>query len=1073
MSELPNGPSSDTSKLGTLAGNQDSPPNLFAATPVDTRESVNPSTIVPGAEVGGRYRLGEEIARGGMGIVLRANDTTLGREVAVKVLSDRYEPDSGAARRFAKEARITGRLQHPGIPPVHDVGTLPDGRPFLAMKLIKGRTLADLLRERPDPSHDRGQFVAIFEQICQAVGYAHAHGVVHRDLKPHNVMVGRFGEVQVMDWGLAKVLTDARTVELGPGDSTLGTEIRSMRDTGEETEAGTVLGTPNYMPPEQATGAVDQVDERSDVFCLGGVLCTILTGLPPYSGADPEATRQRAARARLEDALGRLAACGAEPGLVALCERCLAPEKADRPADGKAVADEVAAHRAGVAERARRADEERAVAAAEAREQRKRRRVQLSLAGAVGLILLGGGAFAWWNQKTRANQARIEGDILRAEAEAQRQQQAVRDRITAARTAGSTLLEQTERALGEINAEQAEGSLAEAVRRVDEGGIDEFRPRVGRCAAELETLKKLDAIDDEAWVVVDGKLPPVERVVSRWKEVFAGYGIAPGVTPPGEVAAKINGSLIRERLLISLEEWFVVGGRDPNLRAILSTVDPDEFRDDARMTNYQRAILSRAFRGKSLTAQPVWFAIAHGQDKRIDPGPREQLLLATHTSKPNSFVLLIVLGGLRATAESVRDLAPWHRSAGWYRAALAVRPRNVVAWCNLGITLYHSGDLSSAIAAYKEAIQHDRQYAKAHSGLGLALQESGDLPGAIAAHREATRLDPNSANAHYNLGVALAAARVLPGAVAAFKESIRLDPTDAKVQYNLGKALGETRDRPGAIAAYKEAIRLDPNYVHAHNNLGAILRASGDPTSAIAAYREAIRLDPKHVNAHTGLGNALLDAGDLPGAIEAHREAIRLDPSYATAHYNLGIALVAASDRPGAIAAYREAIRLDPSYANAYINLGGALQASGDLPGAIAAYRELIRLDPNSAMGHHNLGFALRASGDLPGAIAACKEAIRLDPKNPRCHSNLGAAHLDQKQYPEAMACAREAIKCDPTFSTAHAILGNALWQTGDIPAARAALTEAARLDPRWKPHLAKLPPVPVAPPPRPVPPKP
>ena len=123
-------------------------------------------------------------------------------------MQERFAGRVGTARRFVDEARITGQLQHPGIPPVHDLGTLPDGRPFLAMKLIKGRTLDALLRDRPDPAADRGRFVAAFEQVCQAVGYAHAHRVIHRDLKPANVMVGAFGEVQVMDWGLAKVLAD-------------------------------------------------------------------------------------------------------------------------------------------------------------------------------------------------------------------------------------------------------------------------------------------------------------------------------------------------------------------------------------------------------------------------------------------------------------------------------------------------------------------------------------------------------------------------------------------------------------------------------------------------------------------------------------------------------------------------------------------------------------------------------------------------------------------------------------------------------------------------------------------------
>ena len=167
------------------------------ADPAATTGGESATTVAAPPPTAGRYTLGPEIARGGMGAVYRATDTAFSREVAVKVLHDKYAPDSFTARRFADEARITGQLQHPGIPPVFDLGTLPDGRPFLAMKLIKGQTLDDLLKSRPDPAADRGRLVASFEQMCQAVAYAHAHHVLHRDLKPANVMVGGYGEVQV------------------------------------------------------------------------------------------------------------------------------------------------------------------------------------------------------------------------------------------------------------------------------------------------------------------------------------------------------------------------------------------------------------------------------------------------------------------------------------------------------------------------------------------------------------------------------------------------------------------------------------------------------------------------------------------------------------------------------------------------------------------------------------------------------------------------------------------------------------------------------------------------------------
>ena len=177
--------------------------------PVAVDQSENPTTFFHQVSIGSAheqpdllpsswYRLVDQLAQGGMGVIYRAIDTVLDQEVAVKVLQSKYADNPDAVRRFLEEAMITGQLQHPGVPDVHDLGTLPDVGHFLAMKLIKGRTLESRLA---DPSPKGENFVAIFEQICQTGGYAHAHSVIHRDLKPANIMVGAFGEVQVMDWG--------------------------------------------------------------------------------------------------------------------------------------------------------------------------------------------------------------------------------------------------------------------------------------------------------------------------------------------------------------------------------------------------------------------------------------------------------------------------------------------------------------------------------------------------------------------------------------------------------------------------------------------------------------------------------------------------------------------------------------------------------------------------------------------------------------------------------------------------------------------------------------------------------
>src|SRR5262245_35365631 len=281
------------------------------------------------------YELREEIGRGGMGAVYLALDVALGREVAVKLLAERFAPDSPFAQGFLSEARITGQLQHPGVPAVHQVGALPNGRPFLAMKLIKGNTLDAILKGRADPSAERGRLLGVFEAVCQAVGYAHAHRIIHRDIKPSNVMVGAFGEVQVMDWGLAKVLgapESAAGARGAPGEPKSASadpsaveetqpwaEVGSTPEGGSHTQAGSLVGTAAFVPPEQAVGDATKVNERSDVFGLGALLAVILTGKPPYVGETSEAVRVQAARGKLEACFARLDASGAEPELIALC----------------------------------------------------------------------------------------------------------------------------------------------------------------------------------------------------------------------------------------------------------------------------------------------------------------------------------------------------------------------------------------------------------------------------------------------------------------------------------------------------------------------------------------------------------------------------------------------------------------------------------------------------------------------------------------------------------------------------------------------------------------------------------
>lgn len=270
-----------------------------------------------------RYEVGDQIGEGGMGIIYIATDLLLNREVAVKLLRREFAENDEVIKAFQNEARALSYLTHPGVPPIYEAGESVDQRPYHVMKLVRGATLADILTEGKTAT---SELLSIFANICQTIAFAHASNVIHLDLKPANIMVGEFGEVHVMDWGLARF------------------EIANDGDhaTSKPLLDGQVTGTPKYMSPEQARGR--GTTAQSDVFGLGAILCEILIGQAPYEGDNFRQVYQHAIRASMDAAIDGLDEIDTDRALVRLAKRCLARRMDDRPASAVEVAREVFAY---------------------------------------------------------------------------------------------------------------------------------------------------------------------------------------------------------------------------------------------------------------------------------------------------------------------------------------------------------------------------------------------------------------------------------------------------------------------------------------------------------------------------------------------------------------------------------------------------------------------------------------------------------------------------------------------------------------------------------------------------------
>jgi serine/threonine protein kinase/tetratricopeptide (TPR) repeat protein len=779
-----------------------------------------------------RYRKVRDHAKGGLGIVYVALDGELKREVALKEIKPEYADNLASQARFLLEAEITGGLEHPGIVPVYGLGAYDDGRPFYAMRFIKGDSLKDAIAAfhadatlKKDPGARTlalQKLLRRFLDVCNAVAYAHSRGVLHRDLKPDNVMVGRYGETLVVDWGLAKAVGRKESDGIG----TLPESTVLYPSTGSaETLPGSVVGTPSYMSPEQAVGRLDLLGPTSDVYSLGATLYSLLTGKVPFADRELSDVLKKVERGEFPQP--REHAPWLDPALEAIALKAMALRPVDRYDSPKGLADDVerwladepvAAYPEPFARRAGR--------------WARKHRTSLTTATAATLVtgLLIGIFFA----QRSAERWRIDLSAIAIMDESARL-------ASQAQAGDSTLWEKAavvaQRAVDQLEAGGSPGRLREA------------RATLEAIRAESRLIKALEEARLQSANVKDSSFDSQARI-DGYLAAFRAYGIDVATLPIEDAARRIRSSRVADDLIATLDDWVrpwanitMIVPAD-RLAAIARAAETDAIRANIREAASRRDVVTlRQLCEREDDRRKLGPRIRFLFDSLLSLDPEESfpLLETILREHPSDFWLNHDLGRAYENAKSPKLAEAIH----FLSIAVALRPDSPGVHVNLGFVLRDQGHLDRAVAEFEEAIRLKSDLALAHDNLGIALRGQGHLDRAVAEFEAAIRLKPDYADPHSNLGAVLEAQGHLDRAVAEYESAIRLNPHGAEAHLNLALAMKAQGRLDRAVAEYEAAIRLKPDLADAHCALGSTLLSMGKFAAALESLEKGHALGSK------------------------------------------------------------------------------------------------------------------------------------------------------------------------------------------------------------------------------------
>ena len=809
-------------------------PSDASAAPPDQALSDSPDLApdLPG------YEVETLLGRGGMGLVYRARHLRLNRSVAIKLLPAGARAGMHELERFFREAEAVAGLQHPNIVQVHDVGECR-GQPYFTMELVEGGSLLDRLAGTPQPARHAAALVAT---LAGAVHAAHERGIVHRDLKPSNILLAADGTPKISDFGLAH-----RTEANGSGTAH------------DLTFAGSPIGTPSYMSPEQAEGRTSAIGPATDVYSLGAILYEMLTGRPPFRGESPADTRQHVIDdlpvppSRLNPKTPR--------NLETVCLKCLEKDPRRRYASAMDLAEDLRRFGRGEPVAARRASAiEKAVMWVQRRPTAAALYAMVVLAALLTLTMVVGLLRA--GQQRAATVAAVQSDLQKLD-ELQRTSSWDESQAVVAR---------------------AQGRLA----GLAEGGPVELRQAVSRAAANLTLALRLEAIRFYRAPLVGGLADPA-AADRDYEAAFreAGGGGSGGLNIVSDdstsAAARVGSSGMAQTLVAGLDDW-AVATQDDTRRAwclgVARQADEDPTGWRARLRDPKawadRKALAALATSAPINTLPLPLLLAVGERLQDlvgrEGGEAVDFLKRIDREHPGDPGVNFRLGYALMHRQNPAE------AAVYFRTAFALRPQNAAVCNDLGYALKAAGQLDDAIAYYRRAILLDPNYPGAHSNLGVALKDQGKPDEAMACFQRALEIDPTFAQAHHGLARLLGARGDIAGAIEHLELAAKYAPTAAEPHYNLGVILAKLGRTDEAIAHYEEALRLAPGLAPAHGNLGNLLADRKQYDQALAHLRRVVELAPSDPVGHGSLGLVLLAQGKTTEAKASLSRALELMP---------------------------------------------------------------------------------------------------------------------------------------------------------------------------------------------------